>query len=148
MRFGNMHLNIAKYFLCGKYGFKKKFIVKGPLISRDHELFEQQQLLRLLLAKPNRRQKTFIWKDTSDKYTAAAAAEGWWTGKRTAWTSPAGCPPSCWSCVKWKCFSSPGQVIVLFPLDLPREIFFRPLEKLTLSLHWRAYFVIVFEVNK
>ena len=30
-------------------------------------------------------------------------------GGRTAWTSPAGCPPSCWSCASWRCFSSPGQ---------------------------------------
>ena len=30
-------------------------------------------------------------------------------GMRTARTLPAGCPPSCWSCASWRCFSSPGQ---------------------------------------
>ena len=32
-------------------------LLKGPFISRDHELSEQLQLLRLLLAKSNRRLK-------------------------------------------------------------------------------------------
>ena len=30
-------------------------------------------------------------------------------GGRTAWTSPAGCPPSCSSFASLRCFSSPGQ---------------------------------------
>ena len=34
--------------------------LKGPLLSRDHVLSEQPQLLRLVLAKPNRRQKICI----------------------------------------------------------------------------------------
>ena len=32
-----------------------------------------------------------------------------WDRHRTAWTSPAGCPLSYWSCASWRCFSSPGQ---------------------------------------
>ena len=65
---------------------------KSPLVSRDHDLSEQLQplqlrLLQLLLAKPNCRQNICIRseKDTSDKYTVAAAAGGWWTGRRKAW---------------------------------------------------------------
>ena len=48
-------------------------------------------------------------KDTFDKCTASPAAGGWWMGGRTSWTSPAGCPASCWSCASRRCFSSPGQ---------------------------------------
>ena len=39
-------------------------------------------------------------------------------------------------------------VTVLFSLDLPREIFFRLLQKLHLAVHWRVFFVISCDVNK
>ena len=39
-------------------------------------------------------------------------------------------------------------VTVLFSLDLPREIFFRLLQKLRLALHWRVFHVISCDVNK
>ena len=75
-------------------------VEKGQLISRDYEVSEQLRLFWLLLAKLNPRQNIWIWR----RYTAAG---GWWTGRRTALTLPAGCPPSCWSCARWMCFSSP-----------------------------------------
>ena len=55
------------------------------------------------------RQKICIWKKSKYKCTASPAAGGWSMGGRTAWTSPAGCHPSCWSCASCRCFSSPGR---------------------------------------